>query len=121
MSYIVNKLAETGIVPAVVIEDAKNAAALGQALLDGGIPCAEIEFQTKAAASAIHALSEELPDLLVGAGTVLTAEQVDLAVDAGAGFVVSPGLNPNIVQYCRRKGIPIIPGVATPSDVERVL
>ena len=89
--------------------------------MDGGLPCAEVTFRTDAAQEAIRRMAEAFPELLVGAGTVLTTEQVDRAVAAGAKFIVSPGLNPRVVQYCQRKGIPIVPGVATPSEIERAL
>ena len=110
-----------GIVPVIVIQDVKDAVPLGKALCNGGLPCAEVTFRTAAAGEAIAAISRELPDMLVGAGTVLTIQQVDEALEAGAKFIVSPGLNPEIVQYCQSKGVPIIPGIATPSEIEQAL
>lgn len=115
------KIQETGIVPVVVLEDAKDAAPLAKALSDGGLPCAEVTFRTAAAEEAIRIMVKEFPQMLVGAGTVLTTEQVDRAVGAGAKFIVSPGLNPRIVKYCVEKGILIVPGCSNPSDVEQAL
>ena len=110
-----------GIVPVCVLDDAKDAAALGEALCEGGLPCAEVTFRTAAAEATIRTLAAEFPEMLVGAGTVLTREQVDRAVDAGAKFIVAPGLNPDVVGYCIEKNIPIVPGVQTPSEIERGL
>lgn len=121
MNEILTELGRIGIVPVVAIDDAKDAKALGGALMRGGIPCAEVTFRTAAAAEAISILSKEYPDMLVGAGTVLTTEQVDKAVAAGARFIVSPGLNPKVVSYCVEKQIPIVPGCANPSDIEIAL
>lgn len=115
------KIQETGIVPVVVLEDARDAAPLAKALCDGGLPCAEVTFRTAAAEEAIRIMVKEFPQMLVGAGTVLTTEQVDRAVAAGAKFIVSPGLNPRIVKYCVEKGILIVPGSSNPSDVEQAL
>lgn len=115
------KIQETGIVPVVVLEDAKDAAPLAKALCEGGLPCAEVTFRTAAAEEAIRIMVKEFPQMLVGAGTVLTTEQVDRAVAAGAKFIVSPGLNPRIVKYCVEKGILIVPGCSNPSDVEQAL
>ncbi|MCI8893586.1 MAG: bifunctional 4-hydroxy-2-oxoglutarate aldolase/2-dehydro-3-deoxy-phosphogluconate aldolase [Lachnospiraceae bacterium] len=121
MTEILQKMEKIGIIPVVVLNQEKDAPPLGKALLDGGLPCAEVTFRTDAAQEAIRRMAEAFPELLVGAGTVLTTEQVDRAVAAGAKFIVSPGLNPRVVQYCQRKGIPIVPGVATPSEIERAL
>ena len=121
MTEILQKMEKIGIIPVVVLNQEKDALPLGKALLDGGLPCAEVTFRTDAAQEAIRRMAEAFPELLVGAGTVLTTEQVDRAVAAGAKFIVSPGLNPRVVQYCQRKGIPIVPGVATPSEIERAL
>ena len=99
-----------GIVPVVVLDDAKDAAPLAKALVEGGLPCAEVTFRTAAAADVIKNMVEEFPEILVGAGTVLTTEQVDRAVECGAKFIVSPGLNPEVVKYCLDKGIPVTPG-----------
>ncbi len=121
MHEVLEKIREIGIVPVVVLEDAKDAAPLAQALMDGGLPCAEVTFRTDAAEESIRIMSEQFPDMLVGAGTVLTTDQVDRAVAAGAKFIVSPGLNPRIVKYCVDKGILITPGCSNPSDVEQAL
>lgn len=121
MHETLEKMQEIGIVPVVVLEDAKDAAPLAKALCDGGLPCAEVTFRTAAAEEAIRIMVKEFPQMLVGAGTVLTTEQVDRAVAAGAKFIVSPGLNPRIVKYCVEKGILIVPGCSNPSDVEQAL
>ena len=99
----------------------KNAIPLAKALCEGGLPCAEVTFRTDAAEEAIRIMAEQFPDMLIGAGTVLTIDQVDRAVAAGAKFIVSPGLNPNIVKYCVDKGILITPGCMSPSDIEIAL
>ena len=118
MENIYLKIKEIGIIPVVVLDQAEDAAPLAKALCDGGIPCAEVTFRTEAAEEAIRVMSEKYPQMLVGAGTVLTTDQVNRAVEAGAKFIVSPGLNPTVVDYCVKRGIPIIPGCSTPSDVE---
>ena len=109
------------IVPVVKISDDKDAVPLANALVKGGLPCAEVTFRTDAAAASIKKMKEAFPDLTVGAGTVLTKEQVDEAVEAGAEFIVSPGLNPKTVVYCQEKGIPVFPGTATASEIEKAL
>ena len=121
MHEVLKKIQEIGIVPVVVIDDAKDAVPLAKALCEGGLPVAEVTFRTDAAEEAIRLMSEACPEMLVGAGTVLTTEQVDRAVAAGAKFIVSPGLNPRIVKYCVEKGILITPGCANPSDVEQAI
>lgn len=121
MNEVLKKIQEIGIVPVVVLNDAKDAAPLAKALCDGGLPCAEVTFRTDAAEESIRIMTEQFPDMLVGAGTVLTTEQVDRAVAAGAKFIVSPGLNPRIVKYCVEKGILITPGCSNPSDIEIAL
>lgn len=121
MNETLAKIQEIGIVPVVVLEDAKDVAPLAKALCDGGLPCAEVTFRTAAAEEAIRIMTKEFPQMLVGAGTVLTTEQVDRAAAAGAKFIVSPGLNPRIVKYCVEKGILIVPGCSNPSDVEQAL
>lgn len=121
MHEVLEKIQEIGIVPVVVLEDAKDAAPLAKALMDGGLSCAEVTFRTDAAEESIRVMSEQFPDMLVGAGTVLTTDQVDRAVAAGAKFIVSPGLNPRIVKYCVEKGILITPGCSNPSDIEQAL
>jgi len=121
MSEILEKIKEIGIVPVIVLEDAKDALPLAEALTEGGLPCAEVTFRTAAAEDSIRAISQAYPEMLVGAGTVLTTEQVDRAVAAGAKFIVSPGFNPRIVQYCQEKGVPITPGCSSPTDIEQAL
>ena len=121
MHEVLKKIQEIGIVPVVVLDDAKDAAPLAKALIDGGLPCAEVTFRTACAEECIRIMHEEYPEILLGAGTVLTTDQVDRAVAAGAKFIVSPGLNPRIVKYCVEKGILITPGCANPSDVEQAI
>lgn len=121
MHSVLKQIQDIGIVPVVVLEDAKDAEPLAQALCDGGLPCAEVTFRTAAAEESIKIMSEKFPDMLVGAGTVITTEQVDRATAAGAKFIVSPGLNPSIVKYCADNGILITPGCANPSDIEQAI
>lgn len=121
MSNVMEELRKIGIVPVVVLDDAKDAEPLGKALVEGGLPCAEVTFRTAAAEETIRIMAEKFPDMLVGAGTVLTTEQVDRAVAAGAKFIVSPGLNPKVVTYCLERNIPICPGIQTPSEIEQAL
>lgn len=108
---------EIGIVPVVVVDDAATSSDLAAALVDGGLPVAEITLRTEAAAAALRAFAEQ-PGILVGAGTVLTADQVDLAVDCGARFVVSPGFSTRVVRRARELGVPVIPGVSSATDVQ---
>lgn len=115
------KFAELKVVPVVVLDDAKDAVPLAKALCEGGIPCAEVTFRTAAARDSIKAMAEAYPDMLVGAGTVLKTEQVDSAVEAGAKFIVSPGFDPEIVDYCLEKEIPVFPGCITPSEVAQAV
>lgn len=121
MNEVLQKIQKIGIVPVVVLNDAKDAEPLAKALCAGGLPCAEVTFRTAAAAESIKIMTEKFPNMLVGAGTVLTTEQVDKAIEAGAKFIVSPGLNPKIVRYCQEKGVPITPGTTNPSDIEQAL
>ena len=121
MNDIIAQFQKLGIIPVVVINDAKDAAPLAKALCEGGLPVAEVTFRTDAAEEAIRLMAEACPDMLVGAGTVLTTEQVDRAVAAGAKFIVSPGLNPKVVKYCLDKNIPITPGTSSPTDIEAAL
>ena len=108
---------DCAVVPVVVLDDPKDALPLAKALTEGGLPCAEVTFRTEAAEESIRQMSREYPDMLLGAGTVLTTEQVDRAIAAGARFIVSPGFDPEIVDYCLEKGIPVFPGCMTPSEV----
>lgn len=121
MNNIPAKLGSMGIVPVVVLNDAKNARPLAEALCEGGLPCAEVTFRTDAAEEAIRIMAEEFPEMLVGAGTVLKRDTIDRAVRAGARFIVSPGLNPDNVQYCLDRGIAMIPGTMTPSEMEKAV
>ena len=121
MNPVLKKIQDTGIIPVVVINDAKDAEPLAKALIEGGLPCAEVTFRTDAAEESIRIMKEKFPEMLIGAGTVLTTEQVDRAVAAGAEFIVSPGLNPRIVKYCVEKNIPITPGCSNASDIELAL
>ena len=118
---IFDKLGEVGIVPVIALDDAKDAIPLGEALQRGGLACAEITFRTAAAEEGIRLMTKAFPDMIIGAGTVLTTEQVDLAVAAGAQFIVAPGCNPRIVRYCVERNIPMAPGVATASEIEQAL
>ena len=121
MLPILETISKIGIVPVVKLDDAKDAAPLADALCKGGLPCAEVTFRTAAAAEAISIMTKAHPDMVVGAGTVLTTDQVDQAVEAGAKFIVSPGLNPKVVKYCVDKNIPITPGVNSPSEIETAI
>lgn len=112
---------ELGVVPVVVLNDVKDALPLAEALCDGGLPCAEVTFRTEAAEESIRLMTKEFPGMLVGAGTVLTIEQADRAVDSGAGFIVSPGFDPEIVDYCLEKKIPVFPGCVTPSEAAQAV
>ena len=120
MTEMCDRFGQLKLIPVVVIEDAADAAPLGRALLDGGLPCAEVTFRTAVAPEAISAL-DKLGGLLVGAGTVLTVDQAKQAVDCGAKFIVTPGFNPQVVGYCVDNSIPITPGVCTPSGIEAAL
>ena len=115
------KIARIGVVPVIKIEDPDRAVPLARALLQGRIPCAEITFRTGAAQEAIRRIRREVPEITVGAGTVLTIEQADRAIDAGAEFLVSPGFNPRVVEYALAKKTPIIPGCCTPSEMEMAI
>lgn len=120
MRTAIEQLFHHKIVPVVTIHNAGKTDALADALLAGGLPCAEITLRTDAAADAIHGMARR-GDMLVGAGTVLSVNQVQRAIDAGAVFIVAPGLNRKVVTYCLENRIPIIPGVATPTEIEMAL
>lgn len=117
---ILTELEQHIIIPVVVLNDAADAAPLGDALVAGGLPVAEVTFRTAAAAESIKTMSER-GDILVGAGTVLTPEQVDQAVDAGARYIVSPGLSAAVVERCRTRDVPVLPGAVTPSEIQQAL
>ena len=121
MMTIEERFEDFGVVPVVVLDDVKDALPLAKALTEGGLPCAEVTFRTEAAEESIKVMAEAYPDMVVGAGTVLTIEQVDAAVKAGAKFIVSPGFDPEIVDYCLEKEIPIFPGCVTPSEVAQAV
>lgn len=121
MNAVLEQIQKIGIVPVVVINKVEDAVPLAKALCAGGLPCAEVTFRTEAAAGAIKAMTEQFPNMCVGAGTVLNAEQVDAAVAAGAKFIVSPGLNPRTVKYCQEKNVPITPGTSSPTDIEAAI
>lgn len=121
MNDVLKRISEIGLVPVIKIEDVDKAVPLAKALVAGGLPCAEVTFRTAEAEESIRRIAAEVPEMLVGAGTVLTTEQVDKAIEAGSKFIVSPGLNPKIVKYCIDKGVPITPGTSNPSDVEQAI
>lgn len=121
MNELLLKVQELGVVPVVVLNDAKDAAPLAKALCEGGLPCAEVTFRTEAAEESIRIMAEQFPQMLIGAGTVLTTDQVDRAVAAGAKFIVSPGFDPEIVDYCLSKNILILPGCITPSEIAQAV
>lgn len=117
MSSILDRLALLKIIPIVVMDKAEHAATFGDVLATGGLPVAEVTFRTPAAEQSVRTLARR-GDLLVGAGTILTTEQADRAIDAGAQFLVAPGTNPKVVEHAVKRGIPMLPGVATPSEIE---
>jgi 2-dehydro-3-deoxyphosphogluconate aldolase/(4S)-4-hydroxy-2-oxoglutarate aldolase len=118
---IAARLRQLRLVPVIVIDNPASAPALGRALADGGLPCAEVTFRTAGAKEALARLTGECPDILAGAGTVLTPAHAKEARDAGAQFIVAPGLNPKVVEYCLENNIPVFPGVATPTEIEAAL
>ena len=118
---IEDKIQSLGIVPVVVLENTEDAVPLSDVLCKAGVPCAEVTFRTEAAKESIRLMKQAHPDMLVGAGTVLTKEQVDEAVEAGAAFIVSPGFDPEIVDYCIEKKIPVFPGCVTASEVAQAV
>lgn len=111
------QLYSLGVIPVVALDDAENAVDLAKALIDGGLPCAEITFRTSAAQESIKRITKKFPDMLVGAGTVLSVDQVKKAVDVGAKFIVAPGFDPEVVDYCIENDIPVFPGCVTSSEV----
>lgn len=118
---MIEQLSLAGLVPVIKVEEAADAAPLCKALSDGGLPVAEITFRSDAAEEAIRRVHAELPEVILGAGTVLTKEQADRAIAAGAAYIVSPGINAEIVRHCQERGVPIVPGCANPSDIEIAL
>ncbi len=121
MTGVIDRFAQCCLVPVVKINDAEDAVALADALTEGGLPVAEITFRTDAATAAISAISAARPDMLIGAGTVSTVENAKRALDAGAKFLVAPGLNPAVVEFAQANNLPMLPGVCTPTDVETAL
>ncbi|MDR2588571.1 MAG: bifunctional 4-hydroxy-2-oxoglutarate aldolase/2-dehydro-3-deoxy-phosphogluconate aldolase, partial [Spirochaetales bacterium] len=121
MSDVLTTIGEIGLVPVIKIEDPKDAVPLAQALEAGDLPVAEVTFRTAAAEESIKRINAEVKGMLLGAGTVLTVDQVKKAVAAGAKFIVSPGFNPKVVEYCVKENIPITPGINNPSGIEMAL
>ncbi|MGN0480067.1 MAG: bifunctional 4-hydroxy-2-oxoglutarate aldolase/2-dehydro-3-deoxy-phosphogluconate aldolase [Lachnospiraceae bacterium] len=121
MGKMADKFEELGVIPVVVINDVKDALPLAKALYEGGLPCAEVTFRTAAAEESIRQMHEAYPDMVLAAGTVLTTEQVDRAIAAGASLIVSPGFDPEIVDYCLAKGIEVCPGIVTPSELAQAV
>jgi 2-dehydro-3-deoxyphosphogluconate aldolase/(4S)-4-hydroxy-2-oxoglutarate aldolase len=120
MSDATARIEDIGIVPVIVLDDPDLAAPLADALAGGGLPCAEVTFRTPRAVEALTTMARD-PRLLVGAGTVLTAGQVDAAVRAGAAYIVSPGYSREVVRACQDRSVPVIPGVATPTEIQMAL
>lgn len=120
-NVVANKFEELGVIPVVVLNDVKDALPLAKALVEGGLPCAEVTFRTEAAEESIRLMHEAYPEMLIAAGTVLTTEQVDRAVAAGASIIVSPGFDPEVVDYCIKKGIEVCPGIVTPSELAQAV
>jgi 2-dehydro-3-deoxyphosphogluconate aldolase/(4S)-4-hydroxy-2-oxoglutarate aldolase len=118
---VTQQIEQLGVFPIIVIEDARDALQLGETLLAAGLPCAEVTFRTAAAEEAIRSLAEGFPELLVGAGTVLSVEQAQQAIDAGATFILSPGFNPEVVDFCLSQEVAIYPGIATPTEIEAAM
>ena len=118
---VLNRISQIGIIPVIAIDDAAKAVPLARALVAGGLPAAEVTFRTAAAEDAIRAIAREVPEMLLGAGTVLTRDQVDRALDAGCTFLVSPGFNPNITKYAIEKGALMIPGTKSPGEMEQAM
>ena len=114
---VLDRLHGCGVVPVVVLDDVKDAVATANALLAGGVDVMEITFRTAAAADSIKAVAENCPDMLVGAGTVITLEQCKKAVECGAKFIVSPGFDEEVVRWCVERSVPITPGCVTPSEI----
>ncbi len=121
MSELERKFEQFGVIPVVAIEDAKDSPILGKALVAGGLPCAEITFRTAAAPEAIRLMAAECPDVVVGAGTVLTVKQAETAVANGAKFIVTPGFDDAVVDWCIANEVPITPGVMTPTEINMAL
>lgn len=121
MKTLEERFYDYAVVPVVVLNDADDAVPLADALIKGGLPCAEVTFRTDAAEESIRRICESFPDMLVGAGTVLTTEQVERAHKAGAKFIVSPGFDPEIIDCCISIGLPVLPGCITPSEIAQAV
>jgi 2-dehydro-3-deoxyphosphogluconate aldolase/(4S)-4-hydroxy-2-oxoglutarate aldolase len=121
MNDILKKIHEAGIVPTFKANDAKNAVPFAKALRDGGLPVVEVTFRTAAAEQAIRNITAALPEMLVGAGTILTVEQAETAISAGAKFIVSPGVNREVIKYCVDRDVPMVPGCSSPTDIETAI
>lgn len=121
MEKLIELISREAVIPVIKIDNASDALPLAEALKKGGICAAEITFRTDAAEESIRLIAENYPDFLIAAGTVLSPEQADKAMNAGASFIVSPGLNPKVVLHCKEKGYPIIPGVCTPTEIEAAM
>lgn len=121
MNDVLQQISNIGIIPVIAIEDAEQAVPLARALVAGGLPAAEVTFRTAAGEEAIRRIAKEVPEMLVGAGTVLTKEQADRALAAGAQFIVSPGFNPEVTRYVIEKGALMMPGTATPGEMEQAM
>lgn len=121
MKTLEERFYDYAVVPVVVLNDADDAIPLADALIKGGLPCAEVTFRTDAAEESIRRICESFPDMLVGAGTVLTTEQVERAHKAGAKFIVSPGFDPEIIDCCISIGLPVLPGCITPSEIAQAV
>lgn len=121
MEDIIRKMTHAKVIPVIIINDEKDAEWLACLMHEYGFDCLEVTFRTEAAAGAIKRMKQAYPELTVGAGTILRKEQLDAAAEAGADFCVAPGLNPAVVQYAKEKGMPFIPGVCTPSEIEQAM
>lgn len=121
MNEVLKQIGKIGLIPVIKLETPDQALPLGKALLAGSLPVAEVTFRTNAAEKSIKILSKELPELILGAGTVLTTEQADAAIAAGARYIVTPGFNPKVVAHCIERGVPVTPGISSPTQVEQAL
>ncbi len=121
MADVLARLGEAGLVPVIKLEDVDKAVPLAETLAESGLPVAEVTFRTDAAEASIRGMTKKVPSVLVGAGTVLTVDNAKAALDAGASFVVTPGFNPKVVEFCLERGIPITPGINNPTGIESAL
>lgn len=121
MSEDMQKIFDIGLVPLIVLEDLRDAVPLAKALVAGGVPVAEVTFRTMAGRDAIAAIAKEVPEIIVGAGTIHTVQQAEEAVEAGAKFIVTPGFNPEVVRWCLQKGVNVVPGCTCPGEIEQAM